>query len=63
MDAIRQAMAAIYLAAAYAGGERWIATANGVLDQIAEDDETNAEAAHILRILAKQAEALNRRLN
>ena len=58
MDAIRQAIAAIYIAAALAGGKEWIATANGVLGQIAEDDETNAEAAHILRVLAKQAKAI-----
>ena len=56
---IKQLMAALFLASARAGGKEWVEAANGVLNEIAVDDATDFEAAHILQLLAKHAKSVN----
>ena len=58
MDAIREVIATLYLAAAYAGGPRWVEKANELLDECANDPETGCEAARMLRILSEQSRNL-----
>jgi hypothetical protein len=50
MDAIREVIAAMYLAAAYAGGPGWLTRSNELLERIANDQETGTEAARLLRV-------------
>ena len=58
MDAIREVIAAMYLAAAYAGGPGWLTRSNELLERLANDPETGPEAARLLRILAEQSNEL-----
>jgi hypothetical protein len=58
MDAIREVIAAMYLAAAYAGGPDWLTRSNELLERLANDQETGTEAARLLRILAEHSNEL-----
>jgi hypothetical protein len=58
MDAIREVIATLYLAMAYAGGPQWLDRANEMLVENAGDPEMNGEAAHMLRTLAEQSSGL-----
>lgn len=58
MDAIREVIATLYLACAYAAGPAWLSRANELLTENADDPEMDAEAAHMLRTLAEQSSHL-----
>jgi hypothetical protein len=58
MDAIREVIATLYLAMAYAGGRDWLDRANEMLVENADDPEMGTEAAHMLRTLAEQSAGL-----
>jgi hypothetical protein len=55
MDTIREVIATLFLAMAYAGGPHWLERANDVLVENANDPEIDGEAAHILRTLSNPA--------
>jgi hypothetical protein len=59
MDAIRQVLAAMYLAAAYTAPDS-LSRSNEFLSAIAEDPETSREAARMLRIMVQQSRSLTR---
>jgi hypothetical protein len=58
MDAIREVIATLYLAAAYAGGPGWLDKANELLAENANDPEMGREAARLLHILSEQSKHL-----
>jgi hypothetical protein len=58
MDTIREVIATLFLAMAYAGGPQWLEKANDVLVENANDPEIDGEAAHILRTLSEQSRDL-----
>ena len=60
MDAIREVIATLYLACAYAAGPAWLSRANALLVENADDPEMDAGAAHMLRTLAEQSSRLYR---
>jgi hypothetical protein len=60
MDAIRQVLAAMYLAGAYSAGPASLSRSNELLVAIADDPETDQEAARILRIMVEQSSSLCR---
>lgn len=59
MDALREVIATLYLAAAYAGGPRWLEKANEYLAEYAEDPETGCQAAWMLRTLVEETNHLH----
>jgi hypothetical protein len=58
MDALREVIATLYLASAYAGGPNWLDKANEMLAENARDPEMGCEAARMLRILSEQSKRM-----
>jgi hypothetical protein len=58
MDDIREFIATIYLACAYAGGPAWLERANELLIDNANDPEISPGAARLLNILADNSARL-----
>ena len=59
MDAIRQVLAAMYLAGAYTAPDS-LSRSNEFLSAIADDPETHKEAARMLRIMVEKSRSLTR---
>jgi hypothetical protein len=57
MDAIRQVLAAMYLAGAYTTPDS-LSRSNEFLSAVADDPETSKEAARMLRIMVEQSRSL-----
>lgn len=58
MDALREVIATLYLASAYAGGPAWLQKANELIAENAADPEMGCEAARLLRILSEHSAQL-----
>ena len=62
MDAIRQVLAAMYLAGTYTAPDN-LSRSNEFLSAIADDPQTSKEAARMLRIMVAQSSSLTRLAN